>query len=444
MRRTPSGGSNSSCRIPKTSSCTTRPTGTCSAGRSAPSPPAASGWSGRWTCSTSRWKARRDGTGRGRAACWKAGAPPPFGLARSLPVRLHYTTAVVEEGEVRVRPDIYGLDEAYARAMDASDAPPLAAAGRAGARRRHALRCAGPRFACPCCWRSRAVRASAGARSVRTGLAGLGLAGLGGSGGAALAQAVASGGGGGSRRLAIERVQTGETFDGIYWSDGRYDRDALRRLDWVFRDPSMEEATPMDPRLFDVLHSGCAAARRDRGLPGRSAAIARRRPTKRGRGHRGAFRASACTCRAWPRMCGCRGATPWPWRGSPRRCRWAASGSIAAMASCTWIAARPGAGRPGSRTSAAPVLQHRGASGGQGRRWFGRRRTAGRLPGFRREPPGEGGVAAIAGRRGRRVAAFRLRPAGSAGAHACGRRARARAGPGGARGRRLACGRVRA
>jgi uncharacterized protein YcbK (DUF882 family) len=50
-------------------------------------------------------------------------------------------------------------------------------------------------------------------------------------------------------------VQTGETFDGVYWSDGRYDRDALRRLDWVFRDPSMEEATPMDPRLFDVLHS---------------------------------------------------------------------------------------------------------------------------------------------------------------------------------------------
>jgi L,D-transpeptidase YcbB len=41
-------------------------------------------------------------------------------LARSLPVRLHYTTAVVEGNEVRVRPDIYGLDEAYARAMDAS------------------------------------------------------------------------------------------------------------------------------------------------------------------------------------------------------------------------------------------------------------------------------------------------------------------------------------
>jgi hypothetical protein len=34
----------------------------------------------------------------------------------------------MEEGEVRVRPDIYGLDEAYARALDAPTrrAPPVA------------------------------------------------------------------------------------------------------------------------------------------------------------------------------------------------------------------------------------------------------------------------------------------------------------------------------
>ncbi|WP_043361553.1 murein L,D-transpeptidase [Belnapia sp. F-4-1] len=40
-------------------------------------------------------------------------------LPRSIPVRLHYTTARVEGGQVRLRPDIYGLDEAYARALDA-------------------------------------------------------------------------------------------------------------------------------------------------------------------------------------------------------------------------------------------------------------------------------------------------------------------------------------
>jgi murein L,D-transpeptidase YcbB/YkuD len=41
---------------------------------------------------------------------------------RGLPVRLHYTTAVVEGNEVRLRPDIYGLDDAYVRAMDATRA----------------------------------------------------------------------------------------------------------------------------------------------------------------------------------------------------------------------------------------------------------------------------------------------------------------------------------
>lgn len=63
----------------------------------------------------------------------------------------------------------------------------------------------------------------------------------------------------GARRLAIERVQTGETFAGTYWRDGRYDRAALAALDWVFRDPSRDEATPMDPRLFDLLAMVAAA-----------------------------------------------------------------------------------------------------------------------------------------------------------------------------------------
>jgi murein L,D-transpeptidase YcbB/YkuD len=40
-------------------------------------------------------------------------------LRRALPVRLHYTTVMVEGGAVRIRPDIYSLDAAYARAMAA-------------------------------------------------------------------------------------------------------------------------------------------------------------------------------------------------------------------------------------------------------------------------------------------------------------------------------------
>ena len=40
-------------------------------------------------------------------------------VRNSLPVRLHYTTAVVENGRVMLRADIYGHDAAYARALDA-------------------------------------------------------------------------------------------------------------------------------------------------------------------------------------------------------------------------------------------------------------------------------------------------------------------------------------
>jgi uncharacterized protein YcbK (DUF882 family) len=57
----------------------------------------------------------------------------------------------------------------------------------------------------------------------------------------------------GVRVLRVRRQVTLDGFDGIYWRDGRYDRDALRQLDFVFRDLSAEEPTPMDPRLFDVM-----------------------------------------------------------------------------------------------------------------------------------------------------------------------------------------------
>jgi murein L,D-transpeptidase YcbB/YkuD len=48
-------------------------------------------------------------------------------LRQPMPVRLHYTTVVVENGGVAMRPDLYGLDAAYVRAMDAPQR--MAAAG---------------------------------------------------------------------------------------------------------------------------------------------------------------------------------------------------------------------------------------------------------------------------------------------------------------------------
>jgi murein L,D-transpeptidase YcbB/YkuD len=48
-------------------------------------------------------------------------------LARSIPVRLHYTTTIVEGGRVIMRSDIYGLDAEYARAMERGTAQRIAA-----------------------------------------------------------------------------------------------------------------------------------------------------------------------------------------------------------------------------------------------------------------------------------------------------------------------------
>ena len=101
---------------------------------------------------------------------------------------------------------------------------------------------------CPCC-------AAPGGERPGTGRRGLLLGALGLAAGPVAAQGLD----GAPRAIAVQRMQTGESFSGVYWRDGRYDREALRRLDWVLRDPAMDEATPMDPRLFDVL---CAVAQR--------------------------------------------------------------------------------------------------------------------------------------------------------------------------------------
>ena len=49
-------------------------------------------------------------------------------LARTIPVRLHYDTVMVEAGTVVMRRDIYGLDAAYLRALDAPRSERLAEA----------------------------------------------------------------------------------------------------------------------------------------------------------------------------------------------------------------------------------------------------------------------------------------------------------------------------
>lgn len=55
------------------------------------------------------------------------------------------------------------------------------------------------------------------------------------------------------RRLALVSRNTQERFDDVYWSNGSYVPDALRRLDVLLRDHKANQICKYDPSLFDVL-----------------------------------------------------------------------------------------------------------------------------------------------------------------------------------------------
>ena len=57
-----------------------------------------------------------------------------------------------------------------------------------------------------------------------------------------------------SRKLSLFNLHTQETFEGIYWREGRYDAKALKRLMYVLRDRRNNKQHPLDPALFDILH----------------------------------------------------------------------------------------------------------------------------------------------------------------------------------------------
>ncbi len=69
-----------------------------------------------------------------------------------------------------------------------------------------------------------------------------------------------------TRRLTVRRNFTNDSFSGVYWRDGRYDREALRQLDMGGRERSAAEVTPMDPRLFDVLAAVAQTVDSDEGF----------------------------------------------------------------------------------------------------------------------------------------------------------------------------------
>jgi uncharacterized protein YcbK (DUF882 family) len=59
---------------------------------------------------------------------------------------------------------------------------------------------------------------------------------------------------GGDRRLALYNPHTDERFSDVYWCDGRYVGESLKRIDWLMRDFHRDAVAPIDPELIDLLH----------------------------------------------------------------------------------------------------------------------------------------------------------------------------------------------
>lgn len=57
------------------------------------------------------------------------------------------------------------------------------------------------------------------------------------------------------RKLAFYNTHTGENSKITYWESGSYIPDALVELNHILRDHRTNQVTPIDKRLFDLLHA---------------------------------------------------------------------------------------------------------------------------------------------------------------------------------------------
>jgi len=56
------------------------------------------------------------------------------------------------------------------------------------------------------------------------------------------------------REVAFVHTHTHERLSVTYFADGSYDEESLAALDWFLRDHRTDDAHPIDPALFDILH----------------------------------------------------------------------------------------------------------------------------------------------------------------------------------------------
>jgi uncharacterized protein YcbK (DUF882 family) len=57
------------------------------------------------------------------------------------------------------------------------------------------------------------------------------------------------------RRLSLYNVNTGESYNSVFWANDYYIPQALKNLDWALRDFHTNTTHPIDPRLLDLLVS---------------------------------------------------------------------------------------------------------------------------------------------------------------------------------------------
>jgi uncharacterized protein YcbK (DUF882 family) len=57
----------------------------------------------------------------------------------------------------------------------------------------------------------------------------------------------------GLRSVALKNLHTGEHLNTVYWAEGRYVPDAMRRINWLLRDHYTDEVRRIDPELLDLL-----------------------------------------------------------------------------------------------------------------------------------------------------------------------------------------------
>jgi uncharacterized protein YcbK (DUF882 family) len=57
----------------------------------------------------------------------------------------------------------------------------------------------------------------------------------------------------GLRSVALSNLHTGEHLNTVYWADGKYVPDAMKRINWLLRDHHTDEVRRIDPELLDLL-----------------------------------------------------------------------------------------------------------------------------------------------------------------------------------------------